>query len=58
MAQYHLGNAFSDGITGNRAENLELAIRAYEAAETVWTREADPEEWAKTESNLAVAYRN
>ena len=40
----------------DRADNLEKAIAAYEAALTVWTREALPREWASTQNNLGFAY--
>jgi CHAT domain-containing protein len=43
-------------IRGSRADNLERAIEAFEAALTVRTREAAPEEWAETQTNLANAY--
>ena len=42
---------------GDRADNLEKAIAAFEAALTVRTREALPREWATTQNNLAIAYR-
>ena len=48
----------SDRIRGDRADNLEKAIAAYEAALTVRTREALPREWAQTQNNLALAYWN
>jgi hypothetical protein len=43
--------------TGGRAENLERAIDAFEDALTVWTREANPEEWAATHMKSGIAYR-
>ena len=39
-----------------RAENLEEAIRLYELALQVYTREAFPEHWARAQNNLAIAY--
>ncbi len=39
--------AYRDRIRGDRADNLEKAIAAYEAALTVRTREALPREWAR-----------
>ena len=57
MAQNNLGTAYWDRIQGNRAENLEAAIKASEAALTVYTREAFPQEWAKTQNNLGIAYQ-
>ena len=37
---------------------MEAAIKAYEAALTVRTREAFPQDWAQTQNNLAIAYRD
>src|SRR5262249_41150454 len=37
---------------------LEAAIKAYEEALTVFTREASPQDWAKTKYNLAITYRD
>ena len=45
-------------IRGSRAENIEAAIKAYEAALTVCTREDFPQDWAMTQNNLANAYNN
>ena len=50
--------AYQDRIQGSRAENLEAAIKAYEAALTVRTREAFPQDWAMTQNNLGNTYRN
>ncbi len=41
---------------GNRAENIEIAIAAYEIVLSVRTFENNPEGWAKTQNNLANAY--
>ena len=43
-------------VQGSRAENLEAAIKALEAALTVRAREALPQEWAQTQTNLGNAY--
>ncbi|WP_341739555.1 CHAT domain-containing protein, partial [Microcoleus sp. CAWBG640] len=43
-------------IRGEKAENLELAIAAYEASLEVWTRDAFPFEWAGSQNNLGMAY--
>ena len=45
--QNNLGIAYANRIRGDRADNLEKAIAAYEAALTVRTREALPREWAE-----------
>ena len=37
---------------------MEAAIKAYEDALTVFTREAFPQDWASTQNNLANAYRD
>ena len=42
----NLANAYSDRIRGDRAENLEQAIAAYQQALEVRTRQAMPVEWA------------
>jgi CHAT domain-containing protein len=51
-----LATAYSDRIRGERADNLEEAIRHYELALEVRTRAAFPEQWAGTQNNLANAY--
>ena len=51
-----LGDSYQKRRQGNRADNLEAAIKAYEAALTVFTREAFPQDWAETQNNLAIAY--
>jgi CHAT domain-containing protein len=43
-------------IRGDRAENLELAIKAFEAALNVYGREAFSENWAATQHGLGTAY--
>ena len=52
----NLGTAYHVRIQGSRAENIEAAIKAFEAALTVLTREALPQEWAQTQNNLGNAY--
>ncbi len=51
-----IGIAWSDLPTGDRAENVEKAIRHYELALEVWTHEAYPADWATTQNNLGAAY--
>jgi tetratricopeptide (TPR) repeat protein len=41
---------------GDRAGDLEDAIRHYELALQVYTQEAFPEQWAMTQHNMAIAY--
>jgi CHAT domain-containing protein len=56
MTQNNLGNAYLDRIRGDKAENLENAIAAYQEALKVRTFEAFPQDWAPTQNNLAHAY--
>jgi hypothetical protein len=56
MTQNNLASAYSDRLAGERKENIETAIRHYEAALQVRTREAAPHDWAMTQNNLATAY--
>ena len=58
MTQNNLGNAYRDRIQGSRAENLEAAIKALEAALTVLTREAFPREHLQTAKDLAETGSN
>ncbi|MFB2836257.1 CHAT domain-containing protein [Floridanema evergladense] len=41
---------------GRRSHNLEIAIASYQAALTVYTPTAFPEQWAMTQNNLGNAY--
>ncbi len=43
---------------GNRAQNVEIAIAAYQLALQVHTREFFPREWATIQNNLGISYRN
>jgi CHAT domain-containing protein len=58
MTQNNLGTAYSNRIKGERADNLENAIAAYQEALSVYTRTAFPEDWAMTQNNLGTAYSN
>jgi len=53
----NLGIAYWERPVGDRAENRERAIEAFEDVLSVWTREADPEEWAATHMKFGMAYR-
>jgi len=44
--------------TGDRAANLEQAIECYREALRVYTPEAAPLDYAMTQNNLGIAYRN
>jgi CHAT domain-containing protein len=48
--------AYANRVRGDHADNEEKAIEAYQAALTVQTREAAPQQWAQTELNLGTAY--
>ncbi|TMJ64268.1 MAG: MFS transporter, partial [Alphaproteobacteria bacterium] len=52
-----LGGAYLEHSGGDRSENLEWAIAAFEDALSVLTREANPEEWAAAHMKLGTAYR-
>ncbi|MCC5606405.1 tetratricopeptide repeat protein [Nostoc sp. CHAB 5834] len=56
VLQTNLANVYCDRIKGNRAENLEAAIEAYQLALKVFTEELFPEEWATIINNLGTAY--
>jgi tetratricopeptide (TPR) repeat protein len=53
-----IGNAYRVLPGGDGQRNLESAIKHYEAALEVFTREVYPEEWANAQNNLGVAYRH
>ena len=54
--QNDLGATYLRRIRGERADNLEKSIAAFDAALAVRTREALPADWATTQTNLASAY--
>jgi len=56
--QNNLATAYGERISGEKAENIEVAIAYYTAALSVRTRDAFPEYWASTQNNLGEAYRN
>ncbi|WP_287265096.1 CHAT domain-containing tetratricopeptide repeat protein [Moorena sp. SIO3A2] len=43
---------------GEKASTIEIAITGYEVALTVFSREAFPSNWANTQYNLGITYRN
>jgi hypothetical protein len=47
-----LGNAYSDRIRGDKAQNIEVAKKCYENALIVRTLEAFPQEHTETLFNL------
>jgi len=56
-ARTKLGLGYAQRADGDRSENWELAIAAFEDALSVWTRECNSEQWATARMNLGVAYR-
>jgi len=44
-------------ILGERADNLELAVTAYNLSLEVYSRESFPYEWATTQNNLGNVYQ-
>ena len=52
------GSPTRSGEDGDRSQNWEMAIAAFEDALSVLTRERDPEQWATARMNLGVAYRD
>ncbi len=52
--QKNLGAAYRNLPTGDREANLERAIAYFQTALQVYTREAFPIEWAKTQNKLAA----
>ena len=55
-AMARLGSIYRQRIAGDKAENLEEAIRYHEAALTVITPELSPQGWARQQLNLGNAY--
>ncbi|MEM9924517.1 MAG: CHAT domain-containing protein, partial [Cyanobacteria bacterium P01_D01_bin.50] len=56
--QNNLGSAYTNRIKGDKADNIENAIAAYNAALEIYTRKDFPQDWAMTQNNLGEAYRN
>jgi len=57
VTTHNLANVLRDRLRRNRADNLEEAIRLYEASLEIRTREANAVQWAMSLHNLAIAYR-
>lgn len=55
---YGLNFTFYNLHQGSRASNLEVGIACLEIGLTLVTRETYPEKWARSQNNLANAYRN
>ena len=56
MTENNLGNAWQSLPTGDKGENLNKAIAAYEAALTVQTKADHPTNWARTQNNLGAVW--
>ena len=54
----NLCNKLQQFQLGSRADNLEIAITGYQTLLEVYTRDGFPEDWAMTQTNLGIAYRN
>jgi CHAT domain-containing protein len=53
---FNFSNLLAEFPLGSKASNIEIAIAGYEVAQTVFTSEAFPQEWAMTRNSLAAAY--
>jgi CHAT domain-containing protein len=54
--QYFLGNTYCERIHGDWVKNGEKAIKAFEKALKVYTRENFQQEWANIQNSLAIIY--
>jgi tetratricopeptide (TPR) repeat protein len=52
-----LGDAYSNRESGDRSENLDRAILAYESAIILMSPEENPLDWALAKSSLGIIYR-
>ncbi len=52
----NFGTLIAQFPSGNKANNIEIAIACYETSMQVFTREHYPEDWAKTQLNLGNIY--
>lgn len=52
----NLSNFIRGFPLGNRASNLEIAIKGYRVVARVFTSKAFPEDWATLQTNLGNAY--
>ncbi|WP_209271456.1 CHAT domain-containing protein [Nostoc sp. ATCC 53789] len=55
--QNNLSSAYLQKKKGNKQENIDLAIKACQAALKVYNHNAYPQEWAITQSDLGDAYQ-
>jgi CHAT domain-containing protein len=54
--QNNLANAYFSRMQGERSDNIEKAIAAYEKALVIITKSKSPDHWAGIQNNLANAY--
>jgi len=52
-----LGTDYQERTTGDREDNLEKAIAAYQTSLKILPRDVSPVDWAATQNNLGEAYR-
>jgi hypothetical protein len=57
-ARVNLGLAYAQRVEGDRSQNWESAIAAFEDALSGLTRQHNPEEWAEAHMHFGVAYRD
>jgi hypothetical protein len=58
MTQNNLGNAYKYLPSEDRSANLVRAIGYYESALRVRTEDRFPQDWAKTQGNIGMTYRD
>ena len=58
LTQSNLATVYSERIKGDKAENIEKAIRSYNAALQIRTQEAFPKNYAETLFNLGMLYQD
>jgi CHAT domain-containing protein/tetratricopeptide (TPR) repeat protein len=54
--QFGVASAYVHRPTGIRADNIEAAIRHFEAVLPAWTLRRDPQNWATLRNNMGIAY--
>lgn len=54
--QFGMGSVYVDRLAGDRADNIERAIAAFNATAEVMTREGAPSMWGSVQTSLAKAY--
>jgi CHAT domain-containing protein len=52
----NFSNLIKEFPLGRKSSNMEIAIAGYEVALKIFNRYDDPEKWAATQNNLAIAY--